>query len=631
MTSLSLASAISLLAISSVVGAQTALQQEELVVTATRTETPLAQTFAPVTVFTAADIAQLQVRDVPELLSRFTGVDVTQSGGRGANSSTFVRGTNSGHLLVLVDGVRIGSASLGSTSLAFIDPAAIERIELVRGPRSSLYGSDAIGGIVQIFTRKAENAGANLALNIGYGKHNEQQARIVTGWKSDSTQLNLVASHNSTDGFDHTVSETNQNDDLDAYSADRLSFSASHDLSEYWRLAANGQYQQGESDSDNGYCFVDCRPYSTFSNGSADVGVYGQLTDMWASQIKLGIAQDSATQADHIAAAAIVNEGGRNSIETERESLSWQNDLALTETQLVTLGVDYLNDKVSGDLERRDYQPDWSYVVSFVGYDVDARDNLGVFGQYQGRFGAHNVIAAVRTDDNEQFGRQDTGNFTYGFELADGWSLMASYGTAFKAPSFNDLYWPTLGNPDLQPENSRNLEAGVKFQQDTVLFAMNIFENTINDLIAWAPAADGNWYPFNVDDANITGIEAEFKQNFDGWLVDVNYTALDAEDTATGKRLINRADQLFNADLSRAFGDLTLGLGLEARSARYADQANTEKLSGYALVNFRAAWTLNDNVVIDAKVNNLLDKDYTVVRNYNEDGINAFGSVTYRF
>ncbi|MDN3637344.1 TonB-dependent receptor [Simiduia curdlanivorans] len=592
------------------------LQQEEMVVTATRTETPLAQTFAPVSVLTAAEIEQLQVRDVPELISRFTGVDMVQRGGRGANSSAFVRGTNSGHLLVLVDGVRVGSATLGSTALEFVDPAAIERIELVRGPRSSLYGSDAIGGIVQIFTRQAENDGASLAVNVGYGKHNEQQARLVAGWKDEATQLNLVASHISTDGFDRTVNTSNGNGDKDAYAADRLALNASQQLSQAWSLEASGQYQQGESDSDNGFCFVDCEPFATFTNYSADVGLKGQINQVWLTQLRAGLSQDESQQDDHIAGVAEINYGGNNRFNTERESASWQNDLALAEASLLSLGVDYYVEQVESNN---------------VVYAVDSRDNTGVFVQYQGRSGGHNLIAALRYDDNEQFGSKDTGSITYGFDLADGWSLMASYGSAFKAPSFNDLYYPFSGNAELKPESSRNLEAGIKFHQDGLLFAMNIFENDVSDLIAWAPDAGGNWYPFNVNDAEITGVEAEFAQNFDGWLLGVNYTALDAEDKATGKRLINRSDQLFNADLSRAFGGITLGLGFEARSARYADQANTQKLSGYGLVNLRAAWAISNNLVLEAKVNNLLDKDYTVVSGYYEDGINAFGSATYRF
>ncbi|BFM13067.1 TonB-dependent vitamin B12 receptor [Simiduia litorea] len=615
MKPISLSAAIVMLTVGVQVQAQD-LQQEEIVVTATRTETALAQNFAPVSVLTANDIEQLQVRDVPELISRFTGVDMVQRGGRGANSSVFVRGTNSGHLLVLVDGVRVGSATLGSTALEFVDPAAIERIELVRGPRSSLYGSDAIGGIVQIFTRKAENDGANLAINLGYGKHNEQQARVVTGWKDETTQLNLVASHISTDGFDRTKDTSNGNGDKDAYEADRLALNASQQLSQAWRLEASGQYQQGESDSDNGFCFIDCEPFSTFTNYSADVGLKGQVNDVWLTQLRAGFSQDDSQQDDHIPGVAEMNYGGTNSFTTQRDSASWQNDIAILDASLVSVGVDYYVEQVESNN---------------VDYAVDRRDNTGVFVQYQGRSGGHNLVAALRYDDNEQFGAEDTGSITYGFDLADGWSLMASYGTAFKAPSFNDLYFPFSGNADLKPESSRNLEAGIKYQQESVLFSMNIFENDVSDLIAWAPDAGGNWYPFNVNAAEITGLEAQFAQDFDGWLVDVNYTALDAEDKATGKRLINRSDQLFNADLSRVFGDVTLGLGFEARSARYADQANTQKLSGYGLVNVRAAWAISNNLVLEAKVNNLLDKDYTVVSGYNEDGIHAFGSATYRF
>lgn len=607
------AAALLAVAISSTVSAE---QTEEIVVTATRTEVPVTASLAPVTVMTAVDIEKLQVRDVPELVARFTGVDVVQRGGRGANSSAFIRGTNSGHLLVIVDGVRVGSATLGTSSLEYIDPAAIERIELVRGPRSSLYGSDAIGGILQIFTRKAEREGVTAAVKFGYGAHNEQQARASAGWKGEDSTVNIIASRTSTDGFDRTFATSNGNGDKDAYQANRLSLSASHAMAEDWLIDINGTYQEGESDTDNAYCFIDCRPYSTFENASIDMGLKAQLSANWVSQLRTGFAQDNTQQADHIRGVAEQMWGGTNRFETERNSLSWQNDLSVNDVGVVTLGADFYRDKVGSNN---------------VEYEIDSRDNSALFGQYQLRVDGHSWVAAARADDNEQFGRKSTGSITYGFDVSEGWNLIASYGTAFKAPSFNDLYWPFQGNAALAPESSRNLEVGAKYQEGALFFAVNAFENKVEDLIAWAPDALGDWYPFNVNEAEIQGLEAELKQDFDGWLLAVNYTVLDTEDKDTGNQLANRAEQLFNADISRVLGDFTLGLDVEARSSRFADAANTQKLAGYGVLNLRAAWAITRQLQVDAKIGNVLDKHYTVVENFREDGVNAYASVTYQF
>lgn len=623
-----LAAAIALASYSSAHASDSAIS-EEVLVTATRTEQTLAETLAPVSVLTAEDIAALQAPDLPSLLQGVTGVDLIQRGGRGASTGTFIRGTNTGHLLVLVDGVRVGSATLGATALETLDPAAIERIELVRGPRSSLYGSDAIGGILQIFTRKASEPGTELGVAASYGSHNEQLVSANVGVKTERGNLRLVLSHHSTDGFDRTFEEANGNGDDDAYEASRLALSAGYQLSDSLTASANVQYQEGQADTDNVYCFIDCEPFARFANGSASVELVAQFTDGWKSALTLGISQDKSEQDDHISEAAVVNYGGRNRIETARQSASWQNDLQVADEQLLTFGVDYVNDSVDGKLEQRNYQPDWSYLVSFVGYDVEDRANLGLFGQYQARMGEHNLVVSARNDDNEQFGSANTGSLAYGYQVSERWTLLASAGTAFKAPTFNDLYWPNSGNPDLEPETATNIEVGAKFQQGGVMARVNVFENQIDDLIAWAPDASGNWLPSNVAEATILGAEAEFNAQLGDWRVGANYTWLDTEDKASGKALPHRANQLFNADVSRRFGDLTLALAVEARSKRYVDGANTQALAGYGLVNARLSWQLLPDLILEAKVNNLLDKDYVVVNNYRQDGVN--GSVGARF
>ena len=604
----------------------TDLQQEEMVVTATRTATPLSETLAPVTVLSANDIAALQVVDVPELINRFAGVDLTQSGGRGATASAYVRGTNSSHLLVLVDGVRMDSATLGASALQYLDPAAIERIELVRGPRSSLYGSDAIGGTLQIFTRKADESGVNLGMAAGYGSHNEQRYRISVGHRSDEAQLNATLSHHSTDGYDRTLATANGDADDDAYEVTSLSVSGELALTERAALFASGQYQTGESDTDR-LCdptWFACEPlslpYSQFNNGVLDLGLRAQLTDAWRSELRAGVSQDDSENSDHVPGVADRIWGANNTFTTDRNHASWQNDLSVAESQLLTLGLDYERETVDSNN---------------VSYEHDERTTTGVFGQYQAGFGDHSLVLGVRSDDASQYGRKNTGNLTWGWAVDDGWTLVASAGTGFKAPSFHDLYWPALGNSELKPETSRNLELGVKYRADELFFGMNVFRNDIDDLIAWAPVdpADpfSNWLPANVEEAEITGTELELQNRFGDYTVSANYSYLEPEDASTGKRLINRARQLFNLDVSRQFGTVTLGLSAEARDARYSDAANLNKMPGYGLLHARASWAITPQLNLDARINNLLDKDYQQLRNYREDGINGFVSANYRF
>lgn len=588
--------------------------QEETVVTATRTAQTLDKILAPVEVMTAEDIARLQIVDMGSLLGRMTSVNVKSSGGRGSNTGVSVRGANTGQLLVLVDGVRIGSATLGEASLQHIDPASVERIELVRGPRSSLYGSDAIGGVLQIFTRKgAEQSGGSI--RVGAGSNNERDVHVRGTLRSESAWLMAQLGHTETEGFDRRFVETNGNDDDDAYRNTSVALDAGYEFSEQLILSANYQHNEGESEFDNAFCFVDCQPYSEFEVDAFNAKLQAKWSDAFSTDFTAGYNRDESTEKDDLSENL-----DPDSFKTTREFYDIQNDYAFNSDNIITLGVDYFNDEVE---------------ASNTEYLETERDNVGIYAQYQSTFGRNNLVLGARNDDNEQYGNENTGNIAYGFNFTDSLKLIASWGTAFKAPTFNDLYyqspWGSNGNPNLVPETSENIDLGLKYNSGNLSAEVIAFQNNVEDLIEWAPTAPGSliWTPMNVSEAEIQGVEASVATPVLGWDLAANYTWLNPEDEETGNDLRYRPNNSFNLSLDNRWGDFSLGFSVRAQDNVYTDKANDTELAGFGLLDVRAAYQLTEKLNLQLKVDNVLDKDYQTNDNYREDGANGMLSVTY--
>ena len=247
-----------------------ATESEQTIVTATRTKQTVNSSLAPVTVITADEIALYQSKDMFDLLGRAPGVDISRTGGKGSNTSVYLRGTNSNQTLVMIDGQRIGSATLGAAALQNISPSQIDRVEIVRGPRSSLYGADAIGGVIHVFTNKASEDGASLAIKAGAGSDNTTEGSIDLRGRLEKTQLGINLSHLDTQGIDATTDTSFENGDDDAHRNTGISFNIDHEFSERFSLGANYLKNEGETEFDNSFCSdpvftpIACRPYVEF-------------------------------------------------------------------------------------------------------------------------------------------------------------------------------------------------------------------------------------------------------------------------------------------------------------------------------------------------------------------------------
>lgn len=582
---------------------------DPVVVTATRTPEPESRTLTSVTLIDRAEIERRQARSVPDLLRGLAGVSVSASGGPGQPSSVFVRGTDADQVLVLIDGIKVGGATLGSAQLENLPIEQIERIELVRGPRSSLYGSEAIGGVIQIFTRKGGGA-LTPRLSVGAGSDGNATGSLGLSGGGDRGWFNLGGSLEQTDGFNACNGRPDPfagcgvyELDSDGYQNRSASARAGYNLHERAEIDVHWLRTDNEVDYDGG-------PFSGNSARSAQQMLGGSARlrplDPWTLTLAGGRYWDQYR--------AYFQGAFLDRFDTERDTLSLQSDYAPFPGQLLTLGIDYLEDRVDGT----------------VVYAEGSRDNRGVFGQYQGQWGDLDAKLSLRQDDNEQFGTQGTGNAALGYRLPGGLRLVGSYGTAFKAPTFNDLYYPFFGNPELEPEQSSSGELEVSGNLPLGNWSLSLYRTDIDDLIAFDPFT---FQVDNIDQAQIRGLEASTYLALGGWSLRGNLTLMEPKNRSDGpnegKLLPRRPEQSVSFDLDRRLGPWLLGGRVDWVGRRFDDLANSVRLDPYTLVGLRVEFALSENLRLQGRIDNLLNQGYETAAFYNQPGRGYFLTLRY--
>lgn len=585
------------------------LSVEPLLVTAARTPQTADESLAAVTVIDRAAIERKQAVSLPELLRSVPGVSLSNNGGPGKSTSLFLRGTESDHVLVLIDGIKVGSATSGSTAFQDLPVELIERIEIVRGPRSSLYGSEAIGGVIQIFTRKDGGAGLRPFFSLGTATHDSHTGSAGLAGRAGASWFNLGVAASDTDGINvKPRSASGYEGDSDGYRNLSASLRAGHRFAN--GLELDGSFLQAKSHND--YDAVNRKRTQGFGANADGVqkvaGLRARFAPLepWQVTLQAGRSEDKSDAAQ---------DGVFYSrFDTRRDSLSWQNDVTLAAGHTLVLGADHQHDEVNGT----------------TSYAEDSRDNDGYFAQYLGGSGRHDWQLALRRDDNQQFGDHDTGSLAWGYALSDSLRAYASYGTAFKAPTFNELYYPDYGNPELDAETSRSLELGLQGQPAWGHWQLAAFRTRVEDLIAYDSRIEG---PSNIDQARIRGLEASLGSQWLGWDWNANLTLQEPESRGgsnDGNELPRRARQILNLDVDRAFGRLGVGASLHAEDQRYDDLANQNELSGYASLDLRGEYRLDDEWRLQARVTNLLDADYETAAGYNQPGQAVYFTVRYQ-
>jgi len=571
---------------------------DQVVVTATRTATTVEQALAPVEVLGRDAIERSQARSLHDLLRGRAGISLSRQGGPGKLATLFMRGAESDQTVVLVDGIKMGSSTSGLVSWQNLPVELIDRIEIVRGPRSALYGADAIGGVIQIFTRRDEADGWTPRAHAGGGSHGAHEFGTGLGGRSGQAWFGADYSFQRTEGFNSCeVAEfagcfiTEPEPDLDGYIQHALSLRGGYDFSDAWKLALHAMRSEGENEFDGGY-----------SDYSETLQQVVGATLAWQAGERTRLALTAGRNVD---ASDQFKDGlATGWFSTHRDSATLQADLELATGQTLTLGADWLRDEVESD----------------TAYERDRRSNRAAFAQYQGVFGAHSLQASVRHDDNDQFGEHGTGGIAWGWELGAGFRLNEGWASAFKAPTFNELYYPFFGNPGLAPEESETIELGVAWRGATWDLRLDAFETRVDDLIAYDAALG---LPNNIEQARMRGAELSAHGELAGWFVDASLGWLDTENRSgfnSGNALPRRAGENARIDLDRGFGRLRLGLTGIAEGSRWDDVGNSIRLPGYATLDLRAEYELTASLTLQARLANVFDRDHETAAFYNEPG-----------
>lgn len=575
-------------------------------VTATRMAQPIEQLVADVTVIDADEIARSGAQSLAELLQRQAGVEIVQNGGPGSTSGLLIRGANRGQTLLLIDGLRVASASVGAPSLEAVPLAQVERIEILRGPASSLYGADAIGGVIQVFTR-APSEGVTGHAGAGYGTYRTRTGAAGLSVGMGALRLSLQGGGRRSDGFNATTDAAAFifNPDRDGYRSDdvganaTLTFAPGHEATlQVLRNRLDAQFDGGPG--------FDDRTLTTLQTWRVESR--NRFHERWTSRLSAGESRD-----DSVSKSAF----GDFPFRTRQRQYAWQNDLGVPMGNL-TLAVERREERIDED----------------AGFAVRSRDTNAVTGVWQLRYDAHAVQANLRHDRSDQYGGETTGAIAWGWRFAPQWRVTAGYGTAFKAPSFNDLYFPGFSNPALKPERARNVEAGLYWNRSSGDIQVELravgWRNRVRDLIVFQCDASFNCLPQNVTDATLAGVTLGVDAAWRDTTLRASLDLQNPEDDQTGHLLPRRARRHGAVVATQRFGPVRLGVEVVASSQRFDDAENLRRLGGYAIVNLTAEWPAGRGVSVLVRADNVADRDYAIAHGFATTGAQAFVGIRWQ-
>lgn len=583
---------------------------DDVVVTATRTPQTRESVIADVTVIDREDIERAGQSTFVELLQTQPGVEISSSGGAGTSSSIFLRGSNSNQVIVLVDGIRVGSATAGTTTFENIPLAQIEKIEILRGPATSLYGQDAVGGVIQIFTKKGGGK-PQFHAAVGYGSYDTKTAEAgMRGSLGDAT-FSLNISSTDTNSFSAKRIRTGAQSDNDDYRNLAVSGSFGYQIAEGHEIGIQAFSSDGRANYDSSNTF---RNYVDLTQLSYSLFSKNQFTSNWKSTFRIGEGiDDSQNQLDQTTSSQF---------KTKQKQLSWQNDIRLPIGTL-TLLYDRLEQKVITDVPFAETKRNTDGLM--VGYLADIND--------------HSFQVNLRNDHSSLFGSQTTGGLGYGYKINPNWRITGSYAKAFKAPTFNDQYYVdefgAFNNPNVKPEESENFEASVRYTDSQRDASLTVYKNRVNDYIT----LDSSFLATNVD-AKMEGITFAASQSWDSWLLKGSLDIQSPRNEDNDKLLARRANRHASLNLSREWGDWRFASEVIASSVRYNDADSKFPLAGYAIVNLTADYKINQDWTLQGRLNNALDKEYALASTasifgptapaYNTPGSNLFVNLRWQ-
>lgn len=577
------------------------------VVTASRSEQPLSDALPHTTVITRADIERSQAPDAVTLLRREAGIEIAQNGGPGTSSSLFMRGASSSQTLVLIDGVRVSSGTLGTTQIDQLMADQIDHIEIVRGNVSALYGSGAIGGVVQIFTRNGKGHAPLANAEIEYGARNTKRAQAgISGslGEGGDTSFAVSVSEFKTNGFSaiNPLQAPKANPNDNPYTNKSVSAQLSHRFSADWQAGLTYFQTWGDVSYDSGFGKPTDINIAHNQVRSMSAYVDGKVTQDWKTRLTISQGDDRNLN--------FLNSAKNGRFNTRNQLASWQNDWVFMPDQLLKVGLEHSQTSIDSDA-----------------YDAPTRNVDSAYVGYEGKFGPHQLQLNVRRDRYSDFGGANSYYAGYGFAFNPQWKAVASVSNAFRAPSFNELYYPFFGNPNVQPEKARSVEGGVEYSSAIGLVRMTVFETDYSNLITAVCDASFNCAAANVNRARVNGLETSYRGSIYGVDLRASFTMQNPQDLSANQLLSRRARHFGSVSAYKTFGPFSAGVEWNAAGDR---QDSTKTLGGYGLLNLVGRYQITPDWAVSARLENVTNKNYQLIYPYNTASRGVFFTLSWQ-
>lgn len=582
-----------------------------VVVTATRTAVPLTDVLADVSVIDRTQLDQAGMQSLIDVLANLPGIQISSSGSYRSSTNVFLRGATPSQTILLVNGLRVGSATSGSYALESLPLDRIERIEVLRGAAAALYGPDAVGGVIQVFTREPKE-GMQRSVSAGMGSDGQRKIGASLQGQSDQWGYSLGATHERAKGINVKLpGASGFNADEDGFEYSSLDAGLQYRLNRQHAISAQLLLSDGEYDFDS---TPSPNPLSLNAATARAVALprveqqvlkwTAQWTDDWSSSLTGGRSKDVSVnrywrRADGAPA-------GESRFNTTRTQFAWQNDIRFGKN-LLSLVAEHREDDVD----------------SSTAYTVAQRTVRGLAASYAIRQEAWDALTTVRHDRNSQFGSFNTWALSGAYKLSDRIKIVGSTGTTFQAPSFNQLYFPGFGNPALTPQRGRAQEVGLRYQHGRTRASAVVYRNEVNGFITPATNVQSNL-------AVLKGVTLSLDQSWGSTALSLSYDHADPRLKPSNDRVARVARNVLRAQVIqqhgawRSFGEVRLSSNREDTQA-----PGRVTLPGYGLLNVGTTYRLSNHWSFQARLNNLTDKTYSLANGFTTPGRNLFVSMNW--
>lgn len=568
---------------------------DRVVVTATRMPEDINTTMRDISVLDGTSLRAAGIVDIADALRLLPGVEFATTG-PGATPSIFLRGANSNQTLLLIDGQRVSSSFSGLSALQHINVDQIERIEVLRGPAASLYGADAVGGVIQIFTRGDRGMGIRAAA----GEWRSQQLSANAGLGDAANGVTVTAAQNASRGYNAIVNKADYsyNPDRDGYRFNTVQLNGNWSPSSTLKFALHAFETRGNVQYDGDATHDD--RIRSLVNSVAATADFSPISN-WTGSLRIGSSTDKSS----------FESAFPGDYRTRNDLLGWQNNFRVSSALNLLGAFEWRRETVKGS----DALPVTARRTSSVLLGGDwAADDL-------------RANATLRLDDSSQYGTRTTASGSVGYRLAPQWRAVLSAGTSFKAPTFNDLYYPGYANPTLRPERGQNVEFGFRWSVTGSNASLTVYQNNVRDLIQFECDANFNCAPQNVAKAQLRGVTLAGGTQLGGIRVDGSFDLADPRNTTTDTQLARRAREHGAVKLSGDLFGVTTGIELLASGRRFDNASNSRALPGYAVLNLHASKQLWPGVRLGMRLENATDRDYQLAYGYATGGRRAWLTV----